>query len=197
MYVKCFKRLFDIIISLLGIVLLSWLFLLCSVMILLDDGRPVLFRQKRFGKEGSFFYLHKFRSMKAQAPHDVPTHLMTNPERYETRVGKFLRRSSLDELPQLFDILMGHMSVIGPRPALWNQTDLICLREAHHANQFKPGLTGLAQISGRDMLTLDEKARLDGIYCDSMRKGGFTAFKMDLKCFFKTIGCVLRREGLQ
>lgn len=190
MYVHFFKRLIDIVLSLLGIVLLSPLLLLIALLIKLDSKGPVLFRQKRVGKNKKYFYILKFRTMKADAPHDTPTHLMKDPEAYHTRIGKLLRRTSLDELPQLFNILVGQMSIIGPRPALWNQDDLIAARDLYHANEVLPGLTGWAQINGRDELEIDEKARLDGEYAAQI------SFVFDCKCFFGTIYTVISRDGL-
>ena len=190
MYVHFFKRLIDIVLSLLGIVLLSPLLLLIALLIKLDSKGPVLFRQKRVGKNKKYFYILKFRTMKADAPHDTPTHLMKDPEAYHTRIGKLLRRTSLDELPQLFNILFGQMSIIGPRPALWNQDDLIAARDLYHANDVLPGLTGWAQINGRDELEIDEKARLDGEYAARI------SFIFDCKCFFGTIYTVISRDGL-
>ncbi len=190
MYVHFFKRLIDIVLSLLGIVLLSPLLLLIALLIKLDSKGPVLFRQKRVGKNKKYFYILKFRTMKADAPHDTPTHLMKDPEAYHTRIGKLLRRTSLDELPQLFNILVGQMSIIGPRPALWNQDDLIAARDLYHANDVLPGLTGWAQINGRDELEIDEKARLDGEYAARI------SFIFDCKCFFGTIYTVISRDGL-
>lgn len=190
MYVHFFKRLIDIVLSLLGIVLLSPLLLLIALLIKLDSKGPVLFRQKRVGKNKKYFSILKFRTMKADAPHDTPTHLMKDPEAYHTRIGKLLRRTSLDELPQLFNILVGQMSIIGPRPALWNQDDLIAARDLYHANDVLPGLTGWAQINGRDELEIDEKARLDGEYAARI------SFIFDCKCFFGTIYTVISRDGL-
>ncbi len=195
MYQRVIKRAIDILISSLTLLLFSWLFVLLSAAILIDDQGPILFSQKRFGREKTFFSLHKFRSMKCSAPHDIPTHLLRDPTQYITRVGKFLRRSSLDELPQFWDILRGKMSLIGPRPALWNQEDLIAARDANGSNDLRPGLTGWAQINGRDELSIEEKSALDGVYAEAMRKGGWTAFKMDLKCFFGTFLPVTSGKG--
>ena len=142
MYERIIKRVIDILLASLTLLCFSWLFLLLSLAILIDDPGPVLFAQKRFGKGKTFFRLHKFRSMKRSAPHDVPTHLLQDPTQYITRVGKFLRKSSLDELPQFWDILRGKMSLVGPRPALWNQEDLIEARDANGSNELRPGLTG-------------------------------------------------------
>lgn len=150
----------------------------------------MLFKQKRIGIHKSYFYVLKFRTMKIDAPKDIPTHLMENPEQYITRVGKFLRKTSLDELPQIWNILLGEMSIIGPRPALWNQYDLIAERDKYGANDVPVGLTGWAQINGRDELPIDVKAKLDGEYVEKM------SLKMDLICFFGTIKSVLKKEGV-
>lgn len=196
MYERVMKRLIDIMASLGGLILLSWLYLLIALAVLIDDPGPILFSQKRVGKGKRFFSMHKFRSMKMSAPHNVPTHLLENPEQYITRVGKFLRKSSLDELPQIFDILVGNMSVVGPRPALWNQDDLIAERDKYGANDVRPGLTGWAQINGRDELEIDEKARLDGEYVAILKRGGWDAFWMDARCFFRTFASVAKHEGI-
>ena len=196
MYCRFVKRTADVLLSFLGLILLLPLMLLIALVIVIDDPGPVLFTQRRIGKSGSEFRLHKFRSMKMSAPHDVPTHLLRDPGSVITRFGRFLRKSSLDELPQIWDILIGKMSVVGPRPALWNQTDLIEARKDHGAFDVTPGLTGLAQIRGRDELPIEEKARLDGVYAEALKKGGAAALKMDLKCFFGTFLSVLRRDGV-
>ena len=188
-YARYPKRLLDMILSLLGMIVLSPLFLLVSAAIWLDDPGPVLFTQKRFGQNKQFFQLHKFRSMKLSAPHDIPTHLLDNPDQYITRVGRFIRKFSLDELPQIWDILRGKMSIIGPRPALWNQEDLIAERDRYGANVLRPGLTGWAQINGRDELPIAVKARLDGEYAAHI------SFLMDLKCFFGTFTAVVLHKG--
>jgi len=190
MYRTFFKRFFDIVLSLLAIVLLSWLFIIISFAIVIDDPGPVLFTQKRVGKNKKLFKILKFRSMKMNTPHDTPTHMLKNPDQYITRVGKFLRKTSLDELPQIFNILVGQMSIIGPRPALWNQDDLVAERDKYGANDMRPGLSGWAQINGRDELEIQVKARLDGEYVEKM------SFAMDWKCFWKTIISVLKREGV-
>ena len=197
MYEKVIKRSFDIVISSLSLILLSWLFLLIMLVIVADDPGPVFFRQKRVGKNGKFFSLFKFRTMRTDAPHDTPTHLLTDPEKHITRVGRFLRKSSLDELPQLINIFTGKMSLIGPRPALWNQYDLLEEREKYGANSLRPGLTGWAQINGRDEISNVEKAKLDGEYAEKIRKGGFTAFGFDVKCFIGTIFSVAKAEGVR
>lgn len=188
-YTRYAKRWIDFILALIGLVVLSPVFLLVSLAIWVDDPGPVMFTQKRFGINKQFFTLHKFRSMKMSAPHDIPTHLLRDPDQYITRVGHFIRRSSLDELPQIWDILVGSMSIIGPRPALWNQEDLIRERDRYGANALRPGLTGWAQINGRDELPIEVKARLDGEYAEKI------SFSMDVKCFFGTIGAVLNHKG--
>lgn len=188
-YTRYAKRWIDFILALIGLVVLSPVFFLVSLAIWVDDPGPVMFTQKRFGINKQFFTLHKFRSMKMSAPHDTPTHLLSNPEQYITRIGHFIRRSSLDELPQIWDILVGSMSIIGPRPALWNQEDLIRERDRYGANALRPGLTGWAQINGRDELPIEVKARLDGEYAEKI------SFSMDVKCFFGTIGAVLNHKG--
>lgn len=196
MYVKVVKRFLDILVSGVAILLLALPMAVIAIVIASEDPGTPIFRQKRFGKNKRFFYIYKFRTMKASTPHDVPTHLMKNPEQYILKCGKFLRSSSLDEIPQLFNIFLGDMSFVGPRPALWNQEDLILGRDENGSNACVPGLTGLAQISGRDELELDEKLRFDGIYADAAKKGGFTAFFMDIKCFFGTFLKVLTHEGV-
>lgn len=196
MYNRFFKRLIDIVLSLLGLVLLSWLFLIIAIVIYVDDPGSIFFKQKRVGIHKITFNLHKFRSMKMSTPHDTPTHLLDNPEQYITKVGKFLRRSSLDELPQIWDIFIGKMSIIGPRPALWNQYDLLEERDKYGANDIKPGLTGWAQINGRDELEIPIKAKLDGEYTDILNAGGSKAFVMDCKCFIGTIFSVAKGDGV-
>ena len=190
MYQKYYKRFLDILLSLAGILLLGWLLALLCIAIKLDSPGPILFRQKRVGKDKTHFYILKFRTMRIDTPKDMPTHLLANPEQYITKVGRFLRRTSLDELPQLLNILRGDMSIIGPRPALWNQLDLIAERDKYGANNLRPGLTGWAQINGRDELEIDVKARLDGEYVQKI------SFGFDLKCFFGTITAVLRSDGV-
>lgn len=190
MYRKFWKRFLDILLSGIGIVVLSPLFLLLAVVIKLDNPGPIFFRQKRVGIHKSHFEILKFRTMKTEAPKDVPTHLLENPQQYLTGVGRFLRRTSLDELPQIFQIFTGKMSIIGPRPALWNQFDLLEERDRYGANDVRPGLTGWAQINGRDELPVVVKARLDGEYVNNL------TFAMDVKCFFGTIRSVLKSEGV-
>ena len=186
-YEKYIKRAIDVTLSFGGLVLLSPIYAGISIAIMIDDPGPVLFTQKRVGRNKQYFKLHKFRSMKMCTPHDVPTHMLENPEQYITRVGKFLRAHSLDELPQIWDIFIGNMSVIGPRPALWNQDILTAERDKYNANDIKPGLTGWAQINGRDELEISEKARLDGEYVEKL--GLF----IDIKCFLGSLH-VFRRD---
>ena len=190
MYRTFFKRLLDIILSGCAIVILSPLLLIIAVAIKIDDPGPVLFRQKRVGIHKTHMSIMKFRTMKMDTPKDTPTHLLENPEQYITKVGKFLRKSSLDELPQIFQIFTGKMSIIGPRPALWNQFDLIAERDKYGANDVRPGLTGWAQINGRDELPIEVKARFDGEYAEKL------SFLFDCKCFFGTIGAVLKHDGV-
>ena len=181
-YEKYIKRMLDIILSFGGLVVLSPVFLILAIAIYIDDPGPILFTQKRLGKNKQYFKLHKFRSMKMSTPHDKPTHMLENPEQYITKVGKFLRAHSLDELPQIWDIFIGNMSVIGPRPGLWNQDLLTAERDKYGANDVRPGLTGWAQINGRDELEIPEKAKLDGEYVARMGLG------MDVKCFLGSVG---------
>ncbi len=195
-YDRIWKRLIDIIASTLGLIILSPLFLVISLAIVIDDPGPVIFSQKRIGLNKKYFKLHKFRTMKMSTPHDVPTHMLSNPEQYITRVGKFLRKHSLDEIIQIYDIWISNMSTIGPRPALWNQDILTAERDKYGANDIKPGLTGWAQINGRDELEIPVKAELDGIYADHLRKGGMSAFLFDCRCFLGTIFSVLRGDGV-
>lgn len=190
MYKSVFKRLIDILLSFIGIVLLIIPILLISLVIKITDPGPVFFKQKRVGKHKKHFSLMKFRTMKMDAPHDVPTHLLENPEQYVTSIGKVLRKTSLDELPQLFQIFTGKMSLIGPRPALWNQYDLIKERDKYGANDILPGLTGWAQVNGRDELEIDEKAKFDGEYTKRM------SFLFDVKIFFLTIFKVFKHDGV-
>ena len=196
MYERVIKRCIDIILSLLGLILLSWLFVIIMIAIVIDDPGPVFFKQKRIGIHKITFSLHKFRSMKMSTPHDTPTHLLHNPEQYITTIGRFLRKSSLDELPQIWDIFIGKMSIIGPRPALWNQDDLIAERDKYGANDIKPGLTGWAQINGRDELEISAKAQLDGEYTIALKSGGFKAFVFDAKCFIRTVFSVIKSDGV-
>lgn len=181
-YIGFVKRAADIIMSFFGLVLLSPVFLFVTIWILIDDPGPVFFTQKRLGRDKQYFKLHKFRSMKMSTPHDKPTHMLENPEQYITKSGKFIRSHSLDELPQIWDIFVGNMSVIGPRPGLWNQDLLTAERDQYGANDIKPGLTGWAQINGRDELEIPEKAKLDGEYASKI------GLKMDIKCFLGSLG---------
>lgn len=190
------KPVLDRVLSFGGLLLLSPLFAAVSAAVWMDDPGPVLFTQKRIGRDKTYFLCHKFRTMKMSAPHDVPTHRLEHPEQYITRVGRVLRKSSLDELPQIWDIFRTRMSVIGPRPALWNQDDLVEERDKYGANDILPGLTGWAQIKGRDELEIPDKAKLDGEYAAALQKGGMTAFWMDVKCFFGTISSVIRHDGI-
>lgn len=180
----------DIILSLLGLVMLSPLFLLLIIAIKLDSKGPVFFKQKRVGIYKSHFWILKFRTMRIDTPKDTPTHMLENPEQWITKVGQFLRKTSLDELPQIINILKGNMAIVGPRPALWNQYDLIEERDKYRANDVLPGLTGWAQINGRDELEIPIKARLDGEYVKKM------GFLFDLRCIIGTIFSVLKHEGV-
>lgn len=190
MYIKWVKRAGDFILSLLALIFLSPVFLLVALWIKIDSKGPVLFKQKRVGKNKTHFNILKFRTMYANTPKDVPTHLLQNPEAMITKSGAFLRKTSLDELPQIINILTGKMSIIGPRPALWNQYDLIEKRDEYGANALVPGLTGYAQINGRDELPIDVKAELDGYYAKHI------SFKLDVKIFFKTITNVFTSKGV-
>ena len=190
MYEKFLKRLIDILLSGVGLILLAPVYLLIAIAIVIDDPGPVLFRQKRIGVHKTHFEILKFRTMRMDAPKDMPTHLLQDPEQHITRVGKILRKTSLDELPQIAQIFTGKMSIIGPRPALWNQFDLIEERDKYGANDVRPGLTGWAQINGRDELPIAVKARFDGEYVERM------SFLFDCKCFFGTILSVLRHDGV-
>ena len=187
---KFFKRTLDIVLSFLGMIALSPFFLLLVLAIKLDSKGPVLFKQKRVGLHKKHFYILKFRTMRIDTPKDTPTHLLENPEQWITKVGKFLRKTSLDELPQIWNIFVGDMSIIGPRPALWNQYDLIEERDLYGANDVLPGLTGWAQIHGRDELPIAKKAELDGYYVQHL------SFGLDVRCFFGTIKSVAKSEGV-
>lgn len=190
MYAKFFKRIIDVILSACALIVLSPLYLILSIAIKIDSHGPVLFKQKRVGIRKTHFNILKFRTMRIDTPRDVPTHLLENPDQWITRVGKFLRKTSLDELPQIAQIFSGKMSVIGPRPALWNQYDLIAERDKYGANDIRPGLTGWAQINGRDELEIPVKAKFDGEYVEKM------SFAMDWKCFWGTIVAVLKHDGV-
>ena len=189
-YQKAIKRFIDIILSLIGIVVLAIPMAIFALIIRIEDPGPVIFRQKRVGLHKSYFNVLKFRSMKMSSPHDMTTHMLENPDQYILKCGRWMRKMSIDELPQLFNIFVGEMSIIGPRPALWNQYDLIAERDKYGANDVKPGLTGWAQINGRDELEIADKARLDGEYVEKM------SFAFDCKCFFGTIKSVLRHDGV-
>jgi len=190
MYKSFFKRLIDIVLSFLGIVILAIPMVIIAIMIKSDDPGPAFFKQKRVGLHKKFFQVYKFRSMKMSTPHDVPTHQLENPEQYLLKIGAKLRKYSIDELPQLFNIFKGDMSIIGPRPALWNQDDLVAERDKYGANDVKPGLTGWAQINGRDELEIPVKAKFDGEYVEKL------SFGFDCKCFFGTIKNVVKHEGV-
>lgn len=190
MYKHFLKRVIDFILSLIGLIVLSPVFIILCVWIKLDSKGPIFFKQKRVGKNKKYFNILKFRTMYIDTPKDMPTHMLSNPDQYITKAGKFLRKTSLDELPQIINILKGEMAIIGPRPALWNQDDLIAERDKYGANDIKPGLTGWAQINGRDELEIDVKAALDGEYVRRM------SFPFDVKCFFGTITSVLKHEGV-
>lgn len=190
MYRKVIKRLCDIVLALAGLLVLAVPLLVIAAVVKLDSPGPVLFWQKRVGVHRTYFMMPKYRTMRTDTPHDMPTHLLQDPQQWITRVGRSLRRLSLDELPQIWCILTGKMSVIGPRPALWNQEDLLAERDRYGANDVRPGLTGWAQINGRDELPIEVKARYDGEYVERM------SFVFDCKCFFGTIGKVLRRDGV-
>lgn len=184
------KRIIDFVLAFIALVLLSPLFLILALWIKMDSKGPVFFKQKRIGINRSFFQIYKFRTMLSETPSDMPTHLLDNPDAFITRSGRFLRKTSLDELPQLFNILKGEMAIIGPRPALWNQEDLADERDKYKANDILPGLTGWAQINGRDELPIDKKAQLDGEYVQNI------SLWFDIKCFFGTIISILKSDGV-
>lgn len=184
------KRIIDFILSVVGLIILSPVFLFLIIAIKLDSPGPIFFKQKRVGVNKSHFYILKFRTMRIDTPKDTPTHMLGNPVQYITKIGGFLRKTSLDELPQIFNIIKGEMAIIGPRPALWNQFDLIAERDKYGANDVPVGLSGLAQISGRDELEIDLKAKIDGEYAKNLGP------IMDLKCFFGTISSVLKSDGV-
>ena len=190
---KCYlpiKRLIDLVLSVCGLIVLSPLLIAIVIAIKLDSKGPVIFKQKRLGKNKTYFNIWKFRTMRTDAPKDMPTHLLSSPDAYITKIGKFLRQTSLDELPQILQIVVGKMAIIGPRPALWNQYDLIEERDKYGANDITPGLTGWAQVNGRDELEIPVKAKLDGEYVEKM------GFMMDCKCFIMTIFSVARHDGV-
>lgn len=188
-YKNYIKQILDYLLSLIAIIVLLPIFILIAIIIYIDDHGKVVFIQKRVGKDKKLFNLYKFRTMKMSTPHDMPTHLLNNPETYITRVGKILRKTSLDELPQLFNILFGQMSFIGPRPALWNQYDLIEGRDKYGVNQLKPGISGWAQINGRDELSIKQKVKYDAEYADKV------SLLFDLKCLFGTIEAIVTTKG--
>ena len=200
MYKHVIKRLIDLILSSVAIIVLALPMLIIAIAIKIDDPGPVLFKQKRVGKkkngEITYFMIWKFRSMKMSTPHDTPTHLLENPDQYITRVGRFIRKTSLDELPQIYQVFTSKLSAIGPRPALWSQEDLVAEREKYGANDIKPGITGWAQINGRDELEIDVKAKFDGEYAAALNAGKFKGFAIDVKCFFGTIVSVLKSDGV-
>lgn len=190
MYKNCLKRIIDFLLALIGLIILSPVFIILCILIKLDSKGPILFKQKRVGINKTFFNIYKFRTMFIDTPKDMPTHMLSNPDRFITKAGKFLRKTSLDELPQIINIIKGEMAIIGPRPALWNQDDLIAERDKYQANDVRPGLTGWAQINGRDELEIPAKAKLDGEYVKRI------SFLFDLKCFFGTITSVIRSDGV-
>lgn len=200
MYKRFVKRAIDLLLSALAIVVLALPMLVIAIAIKIDDPGPVLFKQRRVGQKKNgqitYFMIWKFRSMKMSAPHDTPTHMLADPEQYITRVGKFIRKTSLDELPQIYQVFTSRLSVIGPRPALWSQDDLVAEREKYGANDVKPGITGWAQINGRDELEIPVKAKLDGEYAAALNAGKGKGFAMDVRCFFGTIRSVLRSDGV-
>ncbi len=190
MYRNYLKRVLDFILSLSALIVLFPIFLIIGIMIKLDSPGPIFFKQKRVGINKSHFMIYKFRTMRSDTDSNTPTHLLDNPDYWITKTGKFLRKTSLDELPQILNIIKGEMAIIGPRPALWNQYDLIAERDKYGANDVLPGLSGWAQINGRDELPIEEKAKLDGYYIDNL------SFIMDIKCIFGTVTSVLNREGV-
>ncbi len=196
MYKYFFKRLFDLVISFLGIIVLAIPMAILAVAIKCDSKGPVFFKQKRIGNHKKTFMILKFRTMRTDTPHDAPTHELSDPKKWITKVGAFLRKTSLDEIPQIFNIFAGQMSIIGPRPALWNQDDLVAERDKYGANDVKPGLTGWAQINGRDELEIPVKAKLDGEYVEKLNAGKFKGIAMDWKCFWGTIFSVLKSDGV-
>ena len=190
---KCYlilKAILDRLLSFIGFIILLPFFILFAIIIKIESKGPVFFMQKRVGKNKKFFYIYTFRSMRSDTPKDMPTHMLQNAESYITKFGAFMRKTSIDELPQIINILKGDMSIIGPRPALWNQDDLIAERDKYHANDVLPGLTGWAQVNGRDELPIPVKAKFDGEYVEKM------SFSFDIKIFFKTIINVFKHEGI-
>jgi len=190
MFYFWFKRFYDTVLSLIGLIVLSPLFLVIVISIKLDSKGPILFKQKRIGRNKKHFYILKFRTMRIDTPKDTPTHMLENPQQWITKVGKFLRKTSLDEIPQIINILKGDMSIIGPRPALWNQYDLVAERDKYDVHKLYPGLTGYAQINGRDELPIPEKAKLDGYYVKHM------SLWLDIKIFFGTIISIFKSDGV-
>ena len=196
MYRCFFKRLFDLFLSFLGIIILALPMLILAIAIKCDSKGPVFFKQKRVGKNKKIFKILKFRTMRTDTPPNAPTHELSDPKKWITKVGGFLRKTSLDEIPQIFNIFAGQMSIIGPRPALYNQDDLVEERDKYGANDVRPGLTGWAQINGRDELEIPVKAKLDGEYVEKLKAGKFKGFAMDWKCFWGTVFSVLKSEGV-
>ncbi len=190
MVYKIFKKFMDILLAFIGLIVLLPIFLILMILIKIDSRGPIFFKQKRVGKNKKLFNIYKFRTMRIDTPKDTPTHMLENPEQWITKMGKFLRKTSLDELPQIFNILKGQMSIVGPRPALWNQDDLILERDKYKVNDIYPGLTGYAQIKGRDELPIDKKAELDGYYVKHM------GLWLDIKVFFGTIFSVFKSDGV-
>lgn len=191
MYSKYLKRFFDFLLSVLGVICLSPIFIIVIILIKIDSKGPIIFKQKRIGKDKKEFEIYKFRSMRIDAPKNAPTHTLENPSMYITKVGQFIRKTSLDELPQLINIIKGDMSIVGPRPALWNQYDLIAERDKYNANSIRPGLTGYAQVNGRDELPIEIKAKYDGEYLSKYN------FLFDIKIMFLTVFKVLKRDGIK
>lgn len=190
MYLKV-KRIIDLLLSIIALLLFWWVLVIISVLILLEDGMPILFKQRRIGLDKKEFDIYKFRTMKTDTPKDMPTHLLQDPDMYITKIGKILRKSSLDELPQIFNIIKGDMSIVGPRPALWNQYDLIAERDKYGANNVPVGLTGWAQVNGRDELPIEVKAKFDGEYTDKM------SLWFDIAVLFKTVSSVFTAKGVK
>ena len=196
LYITTIKPFLARAISLTALILLSPVYAIIALAIVIDDPGSIFFSQKRYGKDNVFFMCHKFRTMKMSAPHDVPTHKLKNPEQYITRVGKILRKTSLDELPQFWDVFQQNMVIVGPRPALWNQDNLIAEREKYGATHAYVGITGLAQIRGRDSITIRKKAKYDGAYWNVLKKGGIKAFLFDCRLLLETVVSVLSHEGV-
>ena len=190
LYNRVFKRFLDVFCAFIAIIFLSIIYLPICLVVKVSSEGPVFFRQKRVGKNKSYFNILKFRTMRIDTPKDCPTHLLENPDKYITKVGKFLRKTSLDELPQIFNIFKGDMSVIGPRPALWNQDDLVAERDKYNINELKPGLTGWAQIHGRDELPISDKVKMDKVYYDNI------SFLFDVKCLLLTVSSVFKGDGV-